>query len=154
MRNGAWWSSRITVIHRALPYSPIRASPNSRRKHARNLRERKRDSREIRLFLFFFLFSLFSRRYFYRQSERVNGFSEYGSSVFAVTWCIKKKQRQYTMDKISIKSLPLVSNWRTTTSYRLILKLGFKRGAVNNLHVASVWDFLIYKNQNNLARDM
>lgn len=116
------------------------------------------NEREIRarfaFFFLFFLFSLFSRRYFYRQSERVNGFSEYGSSVFAVTWCIKKKQRQYTMDKISIKSLPLVSNWRTTTSYRLIFKLGFKRGAVNNLHVASVWDFLFYKNQNNLARDM
>lgn len=153
MRNGAWWSSRITVIHRALPYSPIRASPNSRRKHARNLREREIRAR-FAFFFLFSLFSLFSRRYFYRQSERVNGFSEYGSSVFAVTWCIKKKQRQYTMDKISIKSLPLVSNWRTTTSYRLIFKLGFKRGAVNNLHVASVWDFLFYKNQNNLARDM
>ena len=51
----------------------------------------------------FSFFLLFSRRYFYRQSERVNGFnSEYGSSVFAVTWCIKKKQRQYT---IWIKSL-------------------------------------------------
>lgn len=52
----------------------------ARKKSART----ERDSREI-------LFFLFSRRYFYRKSERVNGFSEYGSSVFAVTWCIKKR---------------------------------------------------------------